>query len=113
MHVSAPMNALPLERAYIYYIFSHKVDSRADLRPGIVDHYKAVAPRRKSRLTRSTFIAGPVVEKTNVYSYIGVSELEKTSSRHVIDGLRDSIILPSNLIWHDNYNKVVLLVDAR
>lgn len=45
MHVGALMNALLLERAYIYYIFSHKVDSRADLSPGIVDHYKAVAPR--------------------------------------------------------------------
>lgn len=80
MHVGTPMNALPLERAYIYCIFSHKVDSRADLSPEIVDHYKAVA-RRKGRLARSTFIAGLVVEKTDVYCYIEVSELKRASSR--------------------------------
>jgi len=68
----APMHALPLVLAGVR-VFPGRKLIHGQAGPGIVNHYKAA--RRKAR---SAFIAGLVVEKTDVYCY---AERERGNSR--------------------------------
>lgn len=95
-----------------YCIFSAAKLIHEATSPGIVNHYKAATRRTSRGSTRSTFIAGLVGENRRLLLQ-RIAERERESSllvrkRVISTDLRNPIIPPSNLIWHDNYNGVVL-----